>query len=381
MKVLQVVAGISSEAAGPSYSVQRLSAAVGSATVKSEIATTVDERSEIAVAGANSFPLDNLWARFLPTLRVSSGLKRCLVKAIDEGAIIHSHGLWLAPNYYPSLATKGGRSMHVVSPRGMLAPEALAFSSIKKRVMWMLMQRRALHNAACLHATCDAEAEEIRALGLQSPIAVIPNGIDIPPIAACDAEYSTMRTVLCLGRLHPKKGLDQLVAAWGEVESEFPDWNLRIVGPDAHGYRRTLERQVSELSLKRVSISGPLFGVDKQKAYQEAELFVLPTRNENFGLVVGEALAAKTPVICTKGAPWSGLERENCGWWIDYGAASLASTFRIVLPSSRGELHAMGARGRCWIERDFSWEKIGSSMRSVYGWIHGSEARPSCIRV
>jgi glycosyltransferase involved in cell wall biosynthesis len=134
------------------------------------------------------------------------------------------------------------------------------------------------------------------------------------------------------------------------------------------------------LQLTRVSIEGPIYGAAKQVAYREADLFVLPTLNENFGLTVAEALAAGTPVISTRGAPWSGLETRGCGWWIDHGVEPLAITLATSTSLPREALRAMGAKGRSWMARDFSWRSVASTMTETYRWAMGVADAPSNIR-
>ena len=107
------------------------------------------------------------------------------------------------------------------------------------------------------------------------------------------------------------------MAVWPQVPDAHPDWRLRIVGPSELNYRAALEAQAQDLGVPRVFFDNPLYGDSKWEAYRQAGLLALSTLNENFAMVVAEALAAGVPVICTKGAPWQGLEAECCGWWVD----------------------------------------------------------------
>jgi glycosyltransferase involved in cell wall biosynthesis len=105
---------------------------------------------------------------------------------------------------------------------------------------------------------------------------------------------------------------------------------------------------------------------------------VLPTRNENFGMTVAEALAAETPVVSTRGAPWAGMQANRCGWWIDFGAEPLAATLRSALAVPADELSAMGRRGRAWMARDFGWTRVAADMAELYAWLlHGGEPPPT----
>src|SRR5262245_56612071 len=124
----------------------------------------------------------------------------------------------------------------------MLAPAALEISKWKKRPVWYLWQKAALRSADCIHATAASEYEEIRALGLINPVAVIPNGIDLQILPERPKRERGFghRTILSLGRIHPKKALDMLVRAWATLEMDFPDWRVRIIGPAEGGYREEL---------------------------------------------------------------------------------------------------------------------------------------------
>ena len=206
------------------------------------------------------------------------------------------------------------------------------------------------------------EVEGIRAYGLRAPVALIPIGIYVPD-AVCDAlpqAASGRRTLLYLGQ-SPQEGPRS--AGRGMVAGRGSVFQLGSsdCGPSEIGHCDELRAQVRALSLQRVTFHDGLFGKEKSQAYRDADLFVLPTLDENFGMVVAESLANGTPVVCTKGAPWEGLKTYGCGWWIDHGV----NRSRPLWPrrwSLRLELKRMGARGSAWI-RDFSWARIAADMR------------------
>jgi len=247
-------------------------------------------------------------------------------------------------------------------------------------VFWTLCQARATRAVDCFHATSEQEYDDIRAYGLTQPVAIIPNGIDVLDLDPAIPPPSSP-SVVSLGRVHPIKALDKLILAWKQIEDDFPQWCLKIVGPSEGGYVDKLLELSKSIEANNVSISGPVFGQKKRALLREAELFALPTLNENFAMTVAESLAAGTPVISTKGAPWQGLEENRCGWWIDHGVEPLAAALRCAISLSAAERAAMGARGRAWMMRDFAWKTIARQMAEVYIWLCEGGKPPGCVRV
>jgi glycosyltransferase involved in cell wall biosynthesis len=386
LRTTHVVASIVDAGAGPTYSVSALcrnlaahDAVVRLRSVDGWRASPGQTPPPLPDVEVTQHPQSAGGLPLLSSLCMSASLRRSLDEDARTSEVLHAHGLWLMPNIYPARAVRrpGARAKLVISPRGMLGAAALSFSSGKKQLFWRAFQASAMRAASCLHATSEAEFEEIRRAGLRTPVAIIPNGVDIP---AGTPPGSESRVAVSLGRVHPKKGLDRLVRAWASVEAEQPGWALRIIGPAELGYDAELRALAASLNLSTVTIEPPLFGAEKLAALREAELFVLPTLNENFAMTVAEALAAGTPVISTKGAPWAGLEHERCGWWVDHGVDAMSAALREALslsPQSRAE---MGARGRAWMERDFGWSSVAGNMLDVYRWLAGQGAPPPHIR-
>lgn len=376
MHLCHIVSHIDEEASGPAYSVPRLAQAVAAAGHDVTLATLDRGGGSQDFAGIThrAFPQ----AGFPKRLGRSAPMSRWLRRSARDGdlSLIHSHGLWMMPNIYPAQAVRGTKVAHVMAPRGTLDPAALAYSARVKRVVWHMGQRRALAEATALHATSEAEAADIRAQGLRQPIFLSPNGIDIPDLHPAGAPNGS-RTLLYLGRLHDKKGIDMLLTAWEPLSAEFEDWTLRIVGKGSDGFVSDLKNRAA--ALPRVSVEGPLYDAAKTQAMADADLFVLPTRGENFGMVVAEALAAGTPVLTTRGAPWSGLTTENCGWWVNPDVPSITDGLRAALAYGNEDLAAKGARGRDWMARAFGWQAIGAAMSDCYEWLLHGGARPGSV--
>ena len=289
---------------------------------------------------------------------------------LNSPSLLHDHGLWLPSNHASATAARRAGIPLVVSPRGMLEPWAVNHKRLKKWLAWHLYQRRDLASAALLHATSEAEAEGFRGLELRQPIAVIPNGVDLPPPCTRLERQEGLRTALFLSRLSVKKGIPHLLEAWAQVRPE--GWRLRLVGPSENGHRAEMERLARALGLDDVAFEDPVYGDARWDVYADADLFVLPTLSENFGLVVAEALAAGVPVITTKAAPWAALEAHRCGWWVDIGVEPLAAALVQATSASPDVLHEMGARGRAYVEAHLGWGRIAESMETAYRWLlHG----------
>lgn len=381
IEVTHVIAGLAAIHGGPSYSVPRLVEALQRLGVDADLLSVVSGAPPPDLPpGTRFFPKSLAGVPVLKNFVHSAALRRALMVPRGEGSIIHGHGLWLKPNLDVASAAAWRRVPLIVSPRGMLAPEARQYSRVRKAAVWWLGQRRAIERAACLHATSESERDDIRAMGLTAPVAVIRNGIDVPEIGT-DRDVAVDRTtVLSLGRIHRKKGLAALIEAWSAVEPVRPRWRLRIVGPDENGHAAELRQLAARSGLRRVSVEEALYADGKTEAFREAGLFVLPSRNENFGLTAAEALAAGVPVIATRGTPWAGLEAERAGWWVEGSSRALAGAILDATARPSAELAAMGRRGRAWMARDFGWDRVASEMIEVYRWLL-SDGRPPAMVV
>jgi len=298
----------------------------------------------------------------------------------NEINLLHSHGLWTMSSIYPGLIGHKYDIPLVISPRGSLADWAFNSGSFVKKIFWPLYQRPALNKAACLHATSEAEYLDIRRYGFKQPVAVIPNGIDIPPLLT-SKPIDGKRTLLFLGRINPIKGLDLLLPAWAAIQHKFPDWQLHIAGPDSRGYLKVVKKMAENLKLERIEFLGLLSGDDKWRAYQTAEIYILPSYTENFGVTIAEALASGVPAIVTRGTPWAELGIRNAGWWIGISIDALEGCLHGALNKSPQELSMMGQNGKSWMIQDFSWDIVGQKMKATYSWLINGGAIPDCVRI
>lgn len=300
----------------------------------------------------------------------------------DNFNVFHGNGLWQYPVHKMATIARNKKRPYIISPHGMLRPWALERSRLKKQIALKLYQKKDLVNAACLHATSQIEAIDMKELGFKNPIAVIPNGIDLSeyPIQLRKSK-SSQKTILYLSRIFPKKGLEDLIEAWSMVEkTSRKDWQINIVGNGDEKYITELKFLISKNKLENeIKFIGAKFGKEKIEAFHSASLFVLPTHGENFGMAIAEALACGLPVITTKGAPWQELQIYNAGWWIDIGAEPLASALTEAMKLSDNERMQMGLNGRKLVEEKYSIEIIAKKMIELYEWILGKRIKPEFI--
>ena len=286
--------------------------------------------------------------------------------------VLHDNGLWLSHNHrLAEIAAERGIP-RVVSTRGMLQPWAMSHKRWKKRLAWRFYQRHDLKRARGHHTTGDAEANNLLRLRLGVPVCMIPNGVDVPAISRSErtpvgeiTDRTGARIALFLGRIYPVKGLPMLIEAWARVRPV--GWLLQVVGPDEAGHRAEVEKAVSAAGLGEViSFVGPLEGQAKTRAFFDADLFVLPTHSESFGMVVAEALAHGLPVLTTTGAPWPMLPEHGCGWWVDPTVDGIADGIRQATALDSATLHTMGAKGRALVAAEFGWERVAKEFVSLY---------------
>lgn len=296
--------------------------------------------------------------------------------------VFHNFGAWTTFNHAVVTGARIARKPVVYAPIGMLEPWALEQKQLKKKIGLWLYQRQDLQRAAVLHATASDEAEHLRALAPSTPIAVIPHGIDLPDpieVGLHPPHASESRMALFMSRIHPKKGLLELVRAWARVRPA--GWRLVIAGPDESGHRAEVEAEIELLRLRpQVTFVGQVRGAAKRDLLRRAELFVLPTFSENFGIAVAEALASGLPVLTTRAAPWRELVERGCGWWIETGMEALAEALRIALGRTSIELSEMGERGVRLIQERYSWSSRVTMYGDLYRWLTGGP-RPNFVNV
>lgn len=282
------------------------------------------------------------------------------------GVIVHHAGVWTPLNYRVYREARRYGALIVCSPRSMLDPWALNHRWLKKKFAWWLYTKRMLQHTTAIHVTCELERRHVERLKLGTPTVLVPNGIDFPKERLMpDGGEKEVKRCLFLSRLSKKKGLPDLLNAFAAVN--HPNWVLDIVGNDEGDEGRNAQKLAKQLGVEsRVNFLGFRGGDQKWEAYRNADLFVLPTYSENFGLVIGEAMACALPVITTTAAPWEMLDEIGAGWSIEPGVASLSIAMQDAFSRSSVVLNTMGTAGQQYVYDEFEWERVGRAMLDGY---------------
>ena len=388
LNIIHTTPGLIPESGGPSRSVSGLCSALADEGIKIKL-FTVDFGKKFASPILP--PTEKVKTKLTP-LGYSYGLRVCWVpnyesdlnRFISEDTdLIHDHSLWLPTNRLTAKVARQRMKKLVISPRGTLEPHAISISAKLKNIAWSLYQKRAIESADLLHASSANEAENFRKKGLTQPIAIIPNGVSIENV---QSKHPSIRRkgdftrFLFLGRLHPIKGLHNLLSALASLQSE--NWMLLLVGPSERGHDEELKTTASSLGIReRVQFCGPVNNENKWQLYQEADYFLLPSHSENFGIVVAEALSCGVPVITTKGTPWSELVSANAGWWIDHGVEPLNVSLTEALNTPENVRQQMGENGKALIEQKYTWRSVATQMKGAYEWLVNGGSAPDCIDI
>lgn len=376
MKICIFTATIDKKGGGPSRSVPIL--AKGLAHVGVDVTLMAGESDDMnthAVEGQNvkliTFPRDIK----------ETDLEQMLVDGRYD--LIHAQGIWIPLYHKMCKIARKHNIPYMMTPRGALEPwcyyDKEFLKRIKKKVAMAVYQHNDIQKAACVLATADMEANNLRNLKFTNPIAVIPNGIEIDeyPCRPKESLAQCKKQVIFLSRVVSKKGVDILIDAWIKVHQSYPDWSVIIVGNGDKEYIDSLNEQIARNGLSDcINILPPAFGKEKYKLYAESSLFVLPTHSENFGMVIAEALACGVPVITTKGTPWGILEETNSGWWIELSQKNLEDALLKTLSLPIEELFEMGQRGSEMVRKNFYYVEVAKKLAKTYEWIVDKTEKP-----
>lgn len=385
MKVCHITSSLSSAAGGVVSAIRGLA----HAQLRSGIQVSV-----VSAGRDDSYLELDSWKPINPMIANAIGPRQFefapdLTKLISLASpdIVHSHGMWMYSSLGAQLASAQCRVPRVVTPHGMLDPWALGHKRCRKMLALALFERRNLNKAACVHALCDAELHSIRALGIEGPVCVIPNGVEMPPrLSFGTPQWMTpdlegKRILLYLGRIHKKKGIDNLLRAWAMLP-RMHEWSLVVAGWDQDGHERELRALSTALDLDQsVHFIGPQFGVSKHAAFACASAFVLPSLSEGLPIAVLEAWSHGLIVLMTHACNLPEGRAAQAAIVVDWQVDQLAHGLRELLNRSNADLEAAGTRGLELVASTFAWTTVQRQLGDVYRWLSGAGERPESIRV
>lgn len=387
MKIYHLIEHFDDTYGGPSKVIPYLVRDLKKLNVKGHVLSIIFKKNEINEL-AKEFSLD--WTRFPNTFlnesKYSKDLKDYLLNSIknEKNIIFHTHNLW---NYVPFIAyilSKKYQIPLISSLRG-----SIELKSLKKKFAWKLYQKKIFQRSKVIHVTNKADISKLKKLGITTPIALIPDGVDFNQLNSLNKKNISKRKlglnkskkyILFLSRIHKGKGLKYLVNAWSKIANNFFDWDLLIVGPiyDKQYYNDIIG-YIKKFGLSdRVHFKGMLRGNIKNDCYKASDLFALPSYSENFGIVIAEAMAAKLPVITTQGTPWKDIKKYNAGWWVKLNQKEINNTLQAALTCKKTELQRKGINGYKLIQK-YDSKYQSAKMKKVYDWMLGDTRKPKFI--
>jgi len=377
MKVLQVVPSLAPEWGGPVKVVNELAGALEVIGVSSEIISAQGRRvgnpetvtNDIPIHLFETGPLARLWTAHTP------GLKKTLARKIPDFDLVHIQELWHYPGYIASKIARSRNVPYIVTIHGELNEWNLQQKRLKKQIYMTAIQRGILQKSAALHAITQAESNRIRQLEIETPVAMIPNGIhteefeNLPDRSQFVSRYPELENrliVLFLGRIQQKKGLDILAQAFGNLVRTRHDVRLVVAGPDEDNTLTEIKTILkSQGALEKAVFPGMLTGEQKLEALSAADIFALTSYSEGFSVALLEALSAGLPLVITDECNFPEVGDSRAGFVVRPNDSETASALMSLLDSAdlRRE---MSENARRLVRSNYTWERIAEKMFTLY---------------
>ncbi len=383
MKVLQTIAGFGALYGGIATCTYDLISAMHSIGYPIDLLTLAVKNPTDKLMGSGE-----TWIKALPNDAVSPfEYSRGITQYLREHSydLYHTNGLWMYCNHATCATARKKHKPYLITPHGMLYPDALRRSYWKK---WPLIQscfRKDINFADCLHVTCKAEMEHVRVFGYKGAVAVIPNPANLPTyleeVASLKPFFmgcSRPRKLGFLGRLHPRKKVENLL--YGMAMLAHPkECELVIMGKGDDNYEQLLRSEARRLELTNVTFSGFVSGKEKYEQLAQLSCLFVPSDFENFGMIVTEALSVGTPVMASLGTPWEELNTVGCGWWIDRSPENIAQVMQQVIEMPTEKLLTMGKIGQKLVQEKYTATQVAQQMQQLYEWLGGNCAKPAFL--
>lgn len=392
MKILNVIENLDDRYGGPAKSVPYMCKYLREDNIDVDILSIkLHTNEENAIVKKFNLHWKTFNYIFSKKFRYSFRLKSYIINLVqnEKKLIIHNHNLWNYISYISYKISKDHNIHLVTSIRGSLYRWSLNQSMYKKKIAWMLFQKKALQNASCIHVTEINELRAVRKLGIKTPIALIPNGINLSEFSKLKSSKNAKKSlnleskkkyILFISRLHPKKGLDYLVDSWINHANDNKEWDLLIVGPEYDKeYVDNIKLKIHQSGFQnRVKFTGMLEGQKRLNAFASSSLFVLPSHSENFGISIAEAMASKIPVITTHGTPWGEINDYKAGWWVKLTKKNIDQALSSALNADQKELDLKGLKGQRLIQK-YEWKYQANKMKDLYEYIINNGKKPHYV--
>ncbi|PJJ74687.1 glycosyltransferase involved in cell wall biosynthesis [Thermoflavifilum aggregans] len=378
MKVLHVIPSYypAFRYGGPLQSTFLLNQYLTKAGVEVDVLTTTagQEPSFVLAASRGWQQVDNHRVLYLPYrgyehYNFSVPFYKKCKELISQYDLIHITGVWNFTTWAAAFWACRYQKKYLISPRGVLYPEAFRLRSyLIKKMYYHLFTRRYMHHADLLHYTTHDEQEHSNAhLSIRTPSVVIPNGIDMHTVCADGREIKDLHRpyLLYVGRLHRIKSLELLITAFHEINN--PDFHLYIAGDYNTEYGRLMQNLVEKRGMQQqIHFTGAVYDERKWFLYRHAYLFVLPSRSENFGMSVVEAMACGCPVVISDRV---GIHREVAAHQAGVVHQLTLNSLKEALLTFMRDCYlrdCYAANARRLVEEEYEIGKVSERMKKIY---------------
>lgn len=377
MKILHVVAGLWEHTGGPAEVIPKLCESLMRENCEVTLASIDGPHSEsILDCEKNGVEVLSFSVHNPSPIRYSSDLATYIKNNIEFFDVVHNHGHWLYPNWVAFKYAKKTGTPLVTTPHGTLVPGMLARSRLKKWLSWQLVDKYLIDYASVIHALSSAEKNEmVPKVGKVNckKIITIPNGVDIwslkKPINLYRRfpQLDQKKIILFLSRVHPIKGIMDLLETWKLICDQNTDWHLLVVGPIEKEIEFHLNKLLQEPQLKKsTTLAGPIYGSARKEVFALADVFILPSYGEGLPTVLLEALSCQLPVICTNECNFIEAESAGAAFSGSAGKDVLLSNLLKMLKLSDGDRKNMGKIGLELIKKKYLWKTVAQSWIKTY---------------
>lgn len=369
MKILQTIAGFGAHSGGTSTCTYDLITSMHKEGCSVDLLT---------LSAPDLIGKGEAWIKALPGDAITPyGYSRNMNRFLKQSDydLYHTNGMWMYCNHSTCVTARQKDKPYIITPHGMLHPQAMKRSAWKKNIILLLGgANKDLKLANCIHVTCREEMNNYRDLGYKNPVAIIPNPFNAPSYLGEIKNNRDLQRIGFLGRLYPYKKVDALIDAWISLGAAVKDAQLVIMGKGEAQYEHMLKSRVQQHGLKNVEFAGFVTGREKFERLASLTALCVPSDFENFGMIVTEALSVGTPVIASLGTPWEELNTEHCGYWVKNDVSTLAETIADVLSLSAEKINCMGENGKWLVQAKYKDTQVALMMKQLYEWtLNGGE--------